>query len=86
MQVIDITCIVRFPWGIALPSFPMSPVLSVAASLAPDIRQDIGIQVLARTEPISHLADNHQVSRKFIYQQGDQAQQALDEPFAPSKS
>ena len=63
----------------------MSPALSTAASLSPDIRQDIGIQVLARTEPISHIASTHQVSRKFVYQQGDKAQQALDESFAPSQ-
>ena len=63
----------------------MSPALSVAASLSPGTRQDIGIQVLARTEPVSHLAAIHQVSRKFAYQQGNQAQQALDESFAPSQ-
>ena len=63
----------------------MSPALSIAASLSPDIRQDIGIQVLARSQPISHLAATHQVSRKFVYQQGDKAQQALDESFAPSQ-
>ncbi|MBE9061402.1 hypothetical protein IQ256_10510 [cf. Phormidesmis sp. LEGE 11477] len=63
----------------------MHSALSIAASLSPDIRQDIGIQVLARTEPISHIASMHQVSRKFVYQQGDKAQQALDETFAPSK-
>ena len=62
----------------------MSPALSVAARLSPDIRQDIGIQVLSRSQPISHLAATHQVSRKFVYQQGDKAQQALDETFAPT--
>jgi hypothetical protein len=64
----------------------MSAILSVAASLLPNIRQDIGIQVLARSQPISHLAATHQVSRKFIYQQGDKAQQALDESFAPTQA
>ena len=64
----------------------MSQVHSVAASLSPDIRQDIGIQVLSRSQPISHLAATHQVSRKFIYQQGDKAQQALDESFAPTSA
>ena len=63
----------------------MSPALSVAASLSPNVRQDIGIQVLARSQPISHLAATHQVSRKFVYQQGNKAQQALDESFAPSQ-
>ena len=62
----------------------MSPTLSIAASLSPDIRQDIGIQVLSGTQPISHLAAAHQGSRKFIYQQGDKAQRSLDESFAPS--
>ena len=42
-------------------------------------------QVLSRSQPISHIAAAHQVSRKFVYQQGDKAQQALDESFAPSK-
>ncbi|MEO0516034.1 MAG: hypothetical protein AAF171_01900 [Cyanobacteria bacterium P01_A01_bin.116] len=63
----------------------MSSALSIAASLSPTVRQDIGIQMLARTEPISHIAATHQVSRKFVYQQGDKAQQALDESFAPSQ-
>jgi hypothetical protein len=63
----------------------MSFSFSVAASLSPNIRQEIGIQVLARTEPISHLATQHQVSRKFIYQQGDKAQRSLNESFAPSE-
>ena len=57
----------------------MSPTLSVAASLSPGIRQDIGLQVLSRSQPISHLAKTHQVSRKFVYQQGDKAQRSLDE-------
>jgi len=64
----------------------MSPVLSVAASLSPAVRQDIGIQVLSRSQPISHLADKHQVSRKFVYQQGDKAQRSLDESFAPTQA
>jgi len=63
----------------------MSPALSIAASLSPSVRQDIGIQVLSRSQPISHVAATHQVSRKFVYQQGDKAQQALDESFAPSQ-
>jgi hypothetical protein len=59
--------------------------LSVAATLSPEIRQDIGVQVLSHSQPISHLAATHQVSRKFVYQQGDKAQQALDDSFAPSQ-
>ncbi|MFK8185392.1 MAG: hypothetical protein AB8B99_18610 [Phormidesmis sp.] len=63
----------------------MPPAFSIAASLSPDTRQDIGIQVLSRLQPISHIAVTHQVSRKFVYQQGNKAQQALDESFAPSQ-
>ena len=62
----------------------MSPALSIAASLSPDIRQDIGLQALSRSQPISHIAATHQVSRKFVYQQGDKAQQALADSFAPT--
>ena len=64
----------------------MSRALSIAANLSPDIRQGIGIQALLRSQPISHLAATHQVSRKFIYQQGDKAQRSLDESFAPTPS
>lgn len=62
----------------------MSPTLSIAASLPANERQAIGIQVLARTEPISHLAAKHEVSRKFVYQQGDKAQRSLDKSFVPT--
>ena len=63
----------------------MSPAISAAANLSPTTRKAIGIEAVARTVPISHLADQHQVSRKFVYQQESKAQQALDESFAPSK-
>ena len=63
----------------------MSSALSIAASLSPDIRQEIGIQVLSRSQPISHIAATHQVSRKFVYQQVGKAQQALNGSFAPSQ-
>ena len=49
------------------------------------MRQDIGIQVLSRSEPVSHIADKHQVSRKFVYQQSSKAQQALNQSFSPSQ-
>ena len=63
----------------------MSPALSIAASLPSEVRQTIGVQALSRSVPISYLADKHQVSRKFVYQQGDKAQRSLDESFAPSQ-
>jgi len=41
------------------------------------------VAALAGTQPISHLAATHDVSRKFVYQQADKAQQALEQVFAP---
>ncbi len=60
----------------------MNPAPSVAANLCPEIRQDIAIQALSKSEPVSHLAADFQVSRKFVYQQAHKAQQALDESFS----
>ena len=63
----------------------MSASTSVAANLPPDIRKEIAIQVLSKSEPVSHLSAKHQVSRKFVYELGDKAQQAVDDTFAPSQ-
>ena len=40
--------------------------------------------MLSGSQPITHLAYQHQVSRKFVYQQGDKAQRSLDETFEPT--
>ena len=55
-----------------------------AKRLLPQQRQDLAIQVLAGTETVSELARQHEVSRKFLYQQVHTAEQALSEAFAPS--
>jgi len=62
----------------------MSPSLSVAASLPPDIRQKLAIEVLAKSKPVSHLATENQVSRKFLHLQGLKAKKALVECFEPT--
>jgi hypothetical protein len=54
-----------------------------AQALPPDQRQRLAIQALAGTQPIAHLAAEHDVSRKFVYQQADKAQQALHGAFDP---
>jgi len=46
----------------------------------------LAIEVLSKAEPISHLATQHQVSRKFLYQQGHKADEALDEVFSSSNN
>jgi hypothetical protein len=62
----------------------MSSASSVAATLRPETRQQIAIEALAKSTPISHLAIEYEVSRKFIYQQSDQAKRSLDESFEPT--
>lgn len=52
-----------------------------ANHLDPRQRQRLAIEALAGTQPISHLADQRDVSRKFVYQQTDKAKQALDGAF-----
>ena len=51
----------------------MSQPTSVAASLSPGSRKSLAIEVLSQAEPTSHLAAQHQVSRKFLYQQRQKA-------------
>ena len=62
----------------------MSSSSSVAATLRPDTRQQIAIEALAKSKPISHLATDYEVSRKFVYQQSEKAKRALDESFEPT--
>jgi hypothetical protein len=72
---------------VAIPSSSikrMSPSLSIAARLAPDIRQKLAIEVLSKSTPVSDLATQHQVSRKFLHQQGNKAKKALTECFEPT--
>ena len=69
---------------------PISPapidvgVSCPAKRLLPQQRQGLAIQVLAGTETVSQLARQHEVSRKFLYQQVHTAEKALSEAFAPS--
>lgn len=62
----------------------MSQTKSVAASLPPAARKSLAIEVLSKVEPVSQLAAQHQVSRKFLYQQGHKANAVLDETFSSS--
>jgi hypothetical protein len=55
-----------------------------AQRLLPQQRKQLAIEALARTETITGLAHQHEVSRKFVYQQIHTAEAALDEAFAPS--
>jgi hypothetical protein len=55
-----------------------------AKTLAPSQRLTIGLQALAGTQTITGLADDFDVSRKFVYQQAATAQAALDDAFTAS--
>jgi len=57
---------------------------SAAQRLLPAQRQDLAVQVLAGTHPVAELARQHQVSRKFLYQQAHTATHALSQAFDPA--
>jgi hypothetical protein len=52
-----------------------------AKALAPSQRITIAVQALAGAQTITGLAEENEVSRKFVYQQAAAAQAALDEAF-----
>jgi hypothetical protein len=67
-------------------SQPTAPVLPTNARLLPTTtRQQMALQALAG-QPITALADHHQVSRKFVYQQLYHAHDAIDQAFDPTPS
>ena len=55
-----------------------------AKTLGPEQRLTLGVQALAGQQTISGLADQADVSRKFVYQQAGIAQAALDDAFSPT--
>ena len=54
---------------------------AIASRLGPQERKNLSLQVLAQSEPVSRLAQNNGVSRKFLYQQAAKASEAIDEAF-----
>ena len=55
----------------------------VAKSMRPSQRQQIGLQALAGAQSVTSLANDFEVSRKFVYQQSAIAEDALQDAFAP---
>ncbi|HVA45612.1 MAG TPA: hypothetical protein VNH11_04425, partial [Pirellulales bacterium] len=66
------------------PSFLSQSSFCPAKSLTSQQRQRIAVDALAGSQPITSLAGDFQVSRKFVYRQADTAQRALDEAFSSS--
>src|SRR5258708_35305881 len=69
---------------VALPPNSGHPASSPprAHNLTPAERIQLALDALAG-EPISHLAQQHAVSRKFVSQQVQRARDAIDEAFLP---
>jgi len=44
-------------------------------------RRNLSVQAIRRTESVTRLAQQHQVSRKFVYQQVAKATAAIDQAF-----
>ena len=63
-----------------------SPELAECAAKALDSgqRQELASGALSRQQSVSKLAEQHEVSRKFVYTQSAKAKQALDEAFCPT--
>jgi hypothetical protein len=55
-----------------------------AKALAPSQRLTLGLQAVAGTQTVTSLADEFDVSRKFVYQQAATAQAALEDAFTAS--
>ena len=62
-----------------LPPLPAPPT---ARTLTPPQRQQLALDALTG-QPITELARQRDVSRKFVYQQADKAQHALQQAFQP---
>lgn len=54
------------------------------AATLPDSERQLAVQALAASVPVSLLALQHGVNRKFVYHQKNMASAALDEVFASS--
>ena len=67
------------------PFVPVKSNLSPAANLHPFERRDLAVKGLAHLKPIGALAEDRQVSRKFIYKQIEKADRALDSAFSPEE-
>src|SRR4051794_23229935 len=61
-----------------------TPATCPAKQLGPSQRQRLALDAIIGSAPISRIARQQQVSRKFIYHQAHRAQQALDHAFTPA--
>jgi len=62
---------------------PETAIGCPAKAMEPRQRQGLALQALTDTQTVSRLAWQHEVSRKFVYQQVAKAEEALDNAFSP---
>jgi hypothetical protein len=62
----------------------MNRSAGAAAKLSESERKHLGVRALAGSDTISALAEQLDVSRKFVYGQAHKADLALDEVFSPA--
>jgi len=60
---------------------PHATAFCHAKTMTPWQRRGLALEALAESETVSQLARQHEVSRKFVYQQAAKAEEALDEAF-----
>lgn len=58
---------------------------SAAVQLGPSERIELSLEAIRRTESITYLAQQRQVSRKFVYKQLGKATAAIDKAFEPAQ-
>src|SRR4051794_18650325 len=63
-----------------------TPTTCAARAMTPQQRIALALESLDERRCISRLADDHDVSRQFVYQQRAKAQGALESAFAPPAS
>ena len=64
-------------------SHPQPVAACPAKTLGPEQRQALAVQALAGAVPVTEIAEQAQVSRKFVYQQKSIAVEAIDRAFDP---
>jgi hypothetical protein len=65
-----------------LGSQQQTAAFSAAKLMAPLQRRQLALETLAGIETVSHLAQEHHVSRNFVYRQATKAEEVLDHVFA----
>ncbi len=64
---------------------PVKSVPSAAAQLAPSQRQSLALAGMTRSRSMAAIARENEVSRKFVYDQIEKANRALDAAFRPEE-